>query len=191
MFQTTQTPPTPSDSHVDPVRQIQPSKPRRVGRRALLAAAATATACGAGALAAPRLLPAAEAQLDAMARAALLNELGALEGVSLDAALQAAEITRAAVQVLVLPLARFVATVGSVALDALLQALDAAQHALALVRVQASVLASFRAVIVSWRGGISALPIALTAYVTADITSAEAYLRALKRMTTHPTRATT
>lgn len=186
---TTQTPPTPAESQSSPEHQV-PTPRRRVGRRALLVAAATATACGAGALAAPRLIPAAEAQLDEMARDALLGELGTLEGVSLDAALRAAEITRAAVQVLVLPLARFVAAVGAGALDVLLQAVDAAQHALALVRAQAPVLTAFRAVIVNWRGGITALPIALTAYATADITSAEAYLRALKRMATHPTRAT-
>jgi ABC-type nitrate/sulfonate/bicarbonate transport system substrate-binding protein len=161
-----------------------------VGRRALLATAATAAACGAGALAAPRLIPALETQLDNAGRDILLNELGTLEGVSLDAALQAAEITRAAVQVLVIPLARFVSAVGAGALDALIAALGAAQNALALVHVQATVLSSFRTVVTSWRDSLTALPITLNAYATADIASAEAYLRALKQMTAHPTQAT-
>jgi hypothetical protein len=163
---------------------------RPLGRRRLLAAAATATACGAGALAAPRLIPALETQLDTLGRDALLTELGALEGVSLDAALQAAEITRSAVQVLVLPLARFVSAVGTGALDALLHVLDAAHNALALVGVQTSILTAFRTVVVSWRDSLTALPIGLSAYATADIASAEAYLRALKRRTTQPTQAT-
>jgi hypothetical protein len=185
---TTQTPPTLAGARSSPEHQA-PSSRRRVGRRTLLAAAATATACGAGALAAPRLIPPLETQLDNLGREALLTELGTLEGVSLDAALQAAEITRAAVHVLVLPLARFVSAVGAGALDALLHVLDAAHDALALVGVQSSVLTSFRAVVVSWRGSLTALPIGLSAYVSADIASAEAYLRALQRMTTHPTQA--
>jgi hypothetical protein len=146
--------------------------------------------CGAGAVAAPRLIPALETRLDDIGRDALLAELGTLEGVSLDAALQAAEITRTAVQVLVLPLARFVSAVGSGALDALLHVLDAAVNALSLVRAPTTVLMSFRTVVVSWRAGLSVLPISLAAYVSADIMSAEAYLRALKRMTAHPTQET-
>ena len=84
-------------------RHQQPGKPR-VGRRALFATAATATVCGAGALAAPKLIPMLESKAQDMARAALLDELGNLEGVSLDAAIRAAELTRVAVKIIVLPL---------------------------------------------------------------------------------------
>ena len=37
-------------------------------------------------------------------------------------------------------------------------------------------------VVVSWQTGLTALPIALEAYLTADIQSAETYLKTLKRM---------
>ncbi|MGO8947949.1 MAG: hypothetical protein ACLQUY_09860 [Ktedonobacterales bacterium] len=37
------------------------------------------------------------------------------------------------------------------------------------------------AVVASWQAGLTALPIAPNAYTTADITSAETYLRALKK----------
>jgi hypothetical protein len=119
-------------------------------------------------------------------RTVLLNELGDLEGVSLDAALQAAEITRAAVKILVLPLAQLVARLGAGALDVVLTALDAARNALALLHLDTSVLDALRAVVVSWQGGIVSLPIALTTYATADIESAERYLRALKQMAERP-----
>ena len=163
----------------------RPKKPL-VGRRAFFATAATATVCGAGALAAPKLIPVLESKAQDMARAALLSELGNLEGVSLDAAIRAAELTRMAVQIIVLPLARFVALVGSGAFAALGKALELAHNALAALRLDTTALDAFRAVVASWRGGITSLPIALDAYTTADIDSGERYLRALKQMAEHP-----
>ena len=163
----------------------QPGKPR-VGRRALFATAATATVCGAGALAAPRLIPVLESKAQDMARAAVLNEIGALEGVSLDAAIRAAELTRAAVKVIVLPLARFVALVGAGAFFTLGKALDLAHNAMAALHMDTRALDAFRAVVAGWQNGVTALPIALDAYTTADIDSGERYLRALKQLAEHP-----
>ncbi len=162
-----------------------PRKPH-VGRRAFLATAATVTACGAGALAAPKVIPLLESKAQQMGSDALLNEIGSLEGVSLDAAIRAAEITRAAVRILVLPLARFVSLLGTGALAVLLGALDIAHKAMALLHLNPSVLDAFREVVTSWQGGIASLPIALDAYATADIDSGEKYLRALKQMAEHP-----
>lgn len=157
-----------------------------VGRRAFLATAVTVTACGAGALAAPRVIPVLESKAQEMGRDAMLNEIGNLEGVSLDAAIRAAEITRAAVHVLVLPLARFFSLMGTGALALLLGALDLARKAMALLHMNTSVLDAFRDVVTSWQGGVASLPIALDAYTTADINSGEKYLRALKQMAEHP-----
>jgi len=112
----------------------------------------------------------------------VLAELSQLEGIPLDAAIQAAEITRAAVQTIVLPVARFVALMGNGALSVLLGAIDAARAALAVVHVPTTVLDQFRLVVVSWQTGLTALPIALETYLTADIQSAETYLKTLKRM---------
>ncbi len=165
---------------------IQEKRKPRVGRRAFLATAATVTACGAGALAAPKVIPILESKAQEMGRDALLNEIGNLEGVSLDAAIRAAEITRAAVQILVLPLARFISLMGTGALTLLLGALDLAHKAMSLLRLNTSVLDAFRGVVTSWQGGIASLPIALDAYTTADIDSGEKYLRALKQIAEHP-----
>lgn len=168
-----------------PEKQTQMRKPH-VGRRAFLATAVTVTACGAGALAAPRVIPALESKAQEMGRDALLNEIGSLEGVSLDAAIRAAEITREAVQILVLPLARFFSLMGTGALALLLGALDLARKAMTLLRLNTSVLDAFRDVVTSWQGGVASLPIALDAYTTADINSGEKYLRALKQIAEHP-----
>jgi hypothetical protein len=154
-----------------PAPEKQKRKPH-VGRRAFLATAATVTACGAGALAAPTVIPLLESKARETGRDALLNEIGSLEGVSLDAAIRAAEVTRAAVQVLVLPLARYFSLMGT--------------GALALLHLNTSVLDAFRDVVASWQGGIASLPIALDAYTTTDINSGEKYLRALKQMAEHP-----
>ncbi|HKT38658.1 MAG TPA: hypothetical protein VJR48_09825 [Ktedonobacterales bacterium] len=162
------------------------SRKPHVGRRAFLATAATVTVCGAGALAAPKMMPALESKAQDMARAAVLKEIGSLEGVSLDAAIRAAEITRAAVKILVLPLARFISAIGAGALGLLLGALDLAHNAMSMLRLNTSVLDAFRGVVTSWQNGIASLPIALDAYATADIDSGEKYLRALKQVAEHP-----
>lgn len=170
-----------------PTAPLIPTKKKaHVGRRAFLATAATVTACGAGALAAPKVMPLLESKAQDLGRTALMNELGSLEGVSLDAAIHAAEITRVAVKILVLPLARFMSAIGSGALALLLGALDLAHNAMTLVHLNTGVLDAFRSVVASWQRGVSSLPIALDAYMTADIDSAEKYLRALKQMAEHP-----
>ncbi|MGE5335446.1 MAG: hypothetical protein ACM3N4_12145 [Nitrososphaerota archaeon] len=168
--------------------QKQPQKQGKtgIGRRTLFTTAATATICGAGALAAPKLIPILESKAQDMGRTALLNEVGSLEGVSLDAAIRAAELTRIAVKIVVLPLARFVSAVGTGGLSVLLKVLELAHNAMALVHLNTFVLDAFRDVVTRWQDGISALPIALDAYTTADIDSGERYLRALKEMAKHP-----
>jgi hypothetical protein len=147
----------------------------RVGRRAALAVGALAV-CGAAVAATPYV----EQRVQQAERDALLAELGQLEGISIDAAIRAAELTRAAVQAIVLPLARFVALVGAGALGLLLRAIIDAQHALGLIHVTSQVLDQFEVVVASWQAGIAGLPIALSDFVDTDITSAETYLKALK-----------
>src|SRR6185312_13891492 len=122
----------------EPTEPVATKKPR-VGRRAFLATAATVAVCGAGAIAAPQVVPAVESKMQDMGRTAVLNEIGSLEGVSLDAAIRAAEITGAAVKILVLPLARFVSAVGAGGLGLLLGALDIARRAMSLLRLDTSV----------------------------------------------------
>jgi hypothetical protein len=146
----------------------------RFPRRALITATATAGLVGAAVVAAPRVVPAVEQRMEQAA-------LGELEGVSIDAALEAAEITRAAVEVIVVPVANLVALLGSGALGLVLGTLEVAHNALRLVQASTTVVDHLHAVVASWQAGITKLPIALNTYATADITSAETYLRALKK----------
>jgi hypothetical protein len=146
----------------------------------VLALGATA-ACAAGVAGATQLAPYAEQQLLDAERQRVLQELANLEGVSLDAAIQAAEITRVAVQVIVLPLARLVSTLGGGALSLLLAAVTTARNVVSALHLPTATLDDLITLFTSWRDGAATLPIALDAYSTADIDSAEAYLRALKR----------
>jgi hypothetical protein len=148
-------------------------KGSRFPRRALITTAAVA-GLGGIVIAAPRVAPVVEQHLEQAA-------IGELEGVSIDAALEAAQITRAAVHVIVLPVADLVAILGSGALDVLLGSLELAHNGLAVVHASTAAVDQLHAVVASWKAGLTALPIALNAYSNADISSAEAYLRALKK----------
>jgi hypothetical protein len=159
------------------VLEKRPTSTRRFGRRRLIAAA-TVGVCGAGAIASPYLIPLAEQKI----RAVALAELKSLEGVSLDAAIETAEITRAAVQVIVLPVARLVAFLGSGALDVLLTTLEGAHNALSFFHLPTTVVDALEGVVMSWQSGLNSLPIGLSAYADADINSAEIYLKALRKL---------
>lgn len=183
-IQTAPKSPKPSTAEMTAVSGVR--KRTGFGRRAFVVGATTGILCGVGVVVAPRAVPALESQAQLMARGAVLDEIGQLEGVSLDAAIRAAELTRQAVSVFVIPLARFVALVGAGALDLLLKSVDAARAAMSILHLSTTLLDAFRDVVVSWRSGVSALPISLDRFLTADIMSAETYLRALKRLAEHP-----
>ena len=157
-------------------------KSSAVGRRALLAVAATGVV-GVTALAIPQVRNSLEQEATALGRQALAHELASLEGITLDEAIKAAEITQAAVRFLVLPLAQLVATIGGDGLMVLLSALTTATHVLSSVDITVAGLSGLRDTVASWHEHIASLPIALTSYATADIASAEAYLTTLKKQT--------
>lgn len=148
-----------------------------VGRRALLGLAATTGICGLGAVAAPQI----KQEVDKLEREALLRELSQLEGIPIDAAIAAAELTQAAVKLIVLPLARLLAFIGGNALNTLIGSLDNARTIAAGLHVTIPWLNELRALLASWRDNVEQLPITLTAIATADINSAETYLKALKQ----------
>ena len=171
---------------VKPATKTVSAKSGAVGRRALLAVTATAGVCGVcgvTALAVPQLRNSLEQDATALGRQALAHELTSLEGVTLDEAIKAAEITQAAVRFLVLPLAQLIATIGGDGLAVLLASLTTAANVLASVHITVAGLSGLRDTVASWHAHIASLPIALTSYSTADIASAEAYLKALKKQT--------
>jgi hypothetical protein len=159
---------------------VQKDPTKSVSRRRIITAAATVGVIGAAAIAAPQVVPFAEKKL----QEAALAELKSLEGVSLDAAIEAAEITRAAVKVIVLPVASLVAFLGSGALGLVIIALQGAHDALSFFHLSTTIVDEMQAMVQSWSDDLNQLPISLSSYADADITSAEAYLKALRKMVT-------
>lgn len=163
----------------------------KLARRALLAGAGLA-ACVAGAELAPVVLKKtgdlAQAELhDAFnagvdaGRRQFLEELSQLEGVTIDGALGAAELTRLGVKYIVLPVARLVATLEGGTLDVIYNAIRSARDVLSKVNVRIGPLDGLQSVVGSWRDNVKLLPVRLDQYTNADIDSAETYLKALKK----------
>ncbi len=164
-----------------PVKTIQTSKSSAIGRRAAIAGVVAAGACGVTAMAVPQIKNDIGQGLESLGWKAVSHELDALESVSLDDAIKAAEITKAAVRIIVLPLARLVALIGGDALGVLLASLNTATAVLGGLHIDIAALNGLRDTVASWHSNISSLPIALTSYTTANIDNAETYLKALKK----------
>ena len=163
----------------------------KLGRRALIGAAAVSV-CAVGVALAPTaekmIQDASKQAIDdayaagiAAGRQALMSELAQIEGVPLDAAIQVAEWTRMAVLYIVRPVATLFATITGDALGALIAAIDSAQSHLASINVHISQLDQLKSLLSNWQAGVKQLPIEITQYATADIDSAENYLKALKK----------
>ena len=163
----------------------------KIARRALLAGVGIG-ACVAGVELAPTALKKmgeftqAEIQ-DAFSagvdngRKALLDELSQIEGLTIDGAIGAAELTRLAVKFIVLPLTRLVSTIEGGALDVLHNALQSAKENLSKINVHISQLDGLEDMVGQWRDNVNQLPVTLDKYANADIDSAESYLKALQK----------
>ena len=167
----------------------------KVARRVLLTAGGLALCGGAVALTPAAINKAGQYTRDKIdqalaagatnARQALLNELNQLEGVSLDAAIGVANLTKLAVKYIVGPAAALFAVLGATALNIVVSALETVNNGLNLIPGGSNVaqpLQRLHDMLVSWRQNIVLLPKSLTEYATWDIDSAEKYLTALKTM---------
>ena len=86
-------------------------------------------------------------------------------------------------RLLVLPLAQLIATLGGDGVAVLLAGLTLATQVLSSVHIRGGRARGLRDTVASWHEHLASLPIALTSYATADIASAEAYLKMLKKQT--------
>jgi len=114
-------------------------------------------------------------------RKELINSLDTLEGVSLDAAIGAARLTRVAYDVFVSPLVTLAATIADDFLSALLGALTTARGWLNSVQADNATLAALQAVLQSWVNQIQNMPKKLQTITDTDLDGAQAYLRALQK----------
>lgn len=159
-----------------------PGGKRTSRRRAILGLGALGVV-GAGALAAPIAIPAIEREMQLAMDRLLAQQLSNLEGVGLDSALAAAEITRSAVELLVIPLARVLATLDADALQGMINTLGTAHTLIADIHGNTTNIDALRNTLVIWQTNVRKLPISLEAYSNADINSGERYLKALKQKT--------
>ena len=114
-------------------------------------------------------------------RKELINSLDTLEGVSLDAAIGAARLTRIAYDVFVSPLVTLAATIADDFLSALLGALTQARKWLTSINADNATLAALQAVLQSWVNQVQNMPKKLQTITETDLDGAQAYLRALQR----------
>ncbi len=147
-----------------------------VGRRALLLSVAVVAA----AVATPFALEkGAELAADEI-RTLLQRELGDLEGIALDEAIAIAELTRKAVELIVVPLANFLTTISGDGLQELIDTVTRAEQVLELAHLPTDGLPALAAVLTAWKQNESQLPIALQDYANTNIDGAETYLKAVK-----------
>lgn len=114
-------------------------------------------------------------------RKELINGLDTLEGVSLEAAIGAAKLTRVAYDVFVSPLVTLAATIADDFLSALLGALIKARNWLAQINADNATLAALQNVLQSWVDQAHNMPKKLQTITETDLDGAQAYLRGLQR----------
>ena len=114
-------------------------------------------------------------------RKEFINALDTMEGVSLDAAIGAARLTRVAYDVFVSPLVTLAATVADDFLSITLAALIKARSWLQQISADNATLAALQAVLQSWTDTIHTMPKKLQTITETDLDGAQAYLRALQR----------
>jgi len=114
-------------------------------------------------------------------RKEFINALDTMEGVSLDAAIGAARLTRVAYDVFVSPLVTLAATVADDFLSITLAALTKARSWLQQINADNATLAALQSVLQSWVKQVNTMPKKLQTITETDLDGAQAYLAALQR----------
>ena len=114
-------------------------------------------------------------------RKEFINALDTMEGVSLDAAIGAARLTRVAYDVFVSPLVTLAATVADDFLSITLAALIKARSWLQQINADNATLAALQSVLQSWEKQAHTMPKKLQTITETDLDGAQAYLAALQR----------
>jgi hypothetical protein len=116
-------------------------------------------------------------------RKEFINALDTMEGVSLEAAIGAARLTRVAYDIFVSPLVTLAATVADDFLSLTLAALITARNWLKQISADNTTLAALQTVLQNWKDQAHNLPKKLQTITETDLDGAQAYLAALQRKT--------
>src|SRR5579875_104415 len=113
-------------------------------------------------------------------RKEFVTALDSLEGVSLDAAIAAARLTRVAYDVFVSPLVTLAATVTGDFLTVTLRAVQTARAWLARIYQDNDTLAALQTVLQTWVNQVNTMPKQIQAITDTDLDGAQSYLRSLQ-----------
>lgn len=114
-------------------------------------------------------------------RKELINSLDTLEGVSLDAAIGAAKLTRVAYDVFVSPIVTLAANIADDFLTALLNALITARGWLKQIGADNATLVALTSILQNWVNQVHVMPKKLQTITDTDLDGAQTYLNALQR----------
>jgi hypothetical protein len=114
-------------------------------------------------------------------RKELINGLDTLEGVSLDAAIGAAKLTRVAYDVFVSPIIKLASNIADDFLSALLAALIKARGWLQQINADNATLVALTSVLQNWVNQVHIMPKKLQTITDTDLDGAQTYLNALQR----------
>ncbi len=163
-----------------------PEERRKMGRRALIAAAGLGVVGvavaekdrllqGAGDLAQQEIQNAFNA-----GRRALAEEIASLEGVGIDLAVDVADITHNAVNFFVIPIVKLLTGVTDFSLDVAYNALDVIKGAGKLVGLEPSAITFLQQTVKTWKANADTFPIVAQSLNNVDTQNAKTYLTALK-----------
>lgn len=113
-------------------------------------------------------------------RKEFITALDSMEGVSLQAAVEAAHLTRMAYDVFVSPLVTLAATITGDFLTVTLRALQTARGWLARIYQDNDTLAALQTVLQTWIKQVNSMPKKLQTITDTDLDGAQAYLRSLQ-----------
>ena len=113
-------------------------------------------------------------------RKEFLTALDSMEGVSLDAAIEAAKLTRTAYDVFVSPLVTLAATVTGDFLSLTLRAVQTARSWLGRIYQDNATLAALQTVLETWVKQVNSMPKQIQTITDTDLDGAQAYLRGLQ-----------
>lgn len=164
----------------------QDGEGKQIARRALIAAAGLGVV-GVVAAETPLILDGvkklAEQQIaDAfnLGRQALAKELASIEGVTVDVAIDAANVAHGAVQNFVVPIASLLSGVTAVTLDIASGAVEKAQQFTNLLNIDIQALSLLDGILKQWKANVTAFPAIVQAVNTTDTANAQKYLTTLK-----------
>jgi len=178
--------PTNVPSSNDMATTTEADERKKMGRRALIAAAGLGVV-GLGVAEAPNVVKGVgdltQQQLQnaiAYGRQQLAKELITVEEIGIDIAVDVSNITHGAVQLFVIPIANLLAGLTEITLDVARGAVDKARGLSGLLGIDISALGNLSTILGQWKANVALFPVAVNTINNVDTKAANTYLTGLK-----------